>query len=478
MEGPLKNSDTRLLQCFKREMGFSSPRVFSRRVAASQALVKQIDSYGKLTGHRGCVNTIEFNSTGELLVSGSDDRQIMLWDWARLKLEFSYASGHLDNIFQARIMPFTDDRKIVSSSADCQVRFSQLSDNGSVDTKRLSRHQGRVHRLAVEPGSPYVFYSCGEDGFVQHYDLRSNSANKLLYCSSLTENSRPLSSIGLNSIVIDPRNPNYFAVGGADVYARVYDIRKPLENATTKAGTPVDIFCARHLVGTHEAHITALAYSGTSELLVSYNDELIYLFQKDMGLGQNPLSLSSEETNKVADAQAYSGHRNSQTVKGVNFFGPNDEYVLSGSDCGHIFIWKKKGGELVRMMVGDRHIVNQLEAHPTVPVLASCGLDKTIKLWSPSSNVVSPLPDNVEEIMEDNKQGREDRSQVTFTPDVIMHVLRLHRRQARVYIERRHNREEMESDDDSDDQGEAFVLGFSDGDPSDEGGNSRECNIS
>jgi WD repeat-containing protein 42A len=22
--------------------------------------------------------------------------------------------------------------------------------------------------LAVEPGSPYIFYSCGEDGLVQH----------------------------------------------------------------------------------------------------------------------------------------------------------------------------------------------------------------------------------------------------------------------------------------------------------------------
>ncbi|KAK4440786.1 DDB1- and CUL4-associated factor 8 [Sesamum alatum] len=477
MEEVFKNSDNGLLEFFKREMGFCSPRIFSRRMSASETLIKQIDLYGKLTGHQGCVNTVEFNSTGELLVSGSDDRQIMLWDWAARKLKFSYPSGHLDNIFQARIMPFTDDRKIVTSSADCQVRLSQVLENGSVETKRLSKHQGRVHRLAVEPGSPYVFYSCGEDGFVQHYDLRSNSATKLFYCSSIGENNRSSSSIGLNSIVIDPRNPNYFAVGGADVYARVYDIRNYEVNASTKAGSPVDTFCARHLIGTHDAHITALAYSRTSELLISYNDELIYLFQKNMGLGPHPSSSPSEDLHKLADAQVYSGHRNSQTVKGVNFFGPNDDYILSGSDCGHIFIWKKKGGELVRLMVGDRHIVNQLEPHPTIPLLASCGIEKTIKLWSPSSNAVSPLPDNVQEIMEANRQGREDHSRVTLTPDVIMHVLRLHRRQARVYIERRYNREDVESDND-DDEGESYVLGFSDGGPSEEGGNSRECNIS
>ncbi|KAL0436486.1 UNVERIFIED_CONTAM: DDB1- and CUL4-associated factor 8 [Sesamum radiatum] len=407
MEGVFKNSDNGLLEFFKREVGFCSPRIFSRRMSASEVLllfpspralvvdplmkklslasptlIKKIDLYGKLTGHQGCVNTVEFNSTGELLVSGSDDRQIMLWDWAARKLKFSYPSGHLDNIFQARIMPFTDDRKIVTSSADCQVIWPQVLENGSVETKRLSKHQGRVHRLAVEPGSPYVFYSCGEDGFVQHYDLRSNSATKLFYCSSIGENSRSSSSIGLNSIVIDPRNPNYFAVGGADVYARVYDIRNYEVNASTKAGSPVDTFCARHLIGTHDAHITALAYSRTSELLISYNDELIYLFQKNMGLGPHPTSSPSEDLHKLAEAQVYSGHRNSQTVKGVNFFGPNDDYILSGSDCGHIFIWKKKDGELVRLMVGDRHIVNQLEPHPTIPILASCGIEKTIKLWA------------------------------------------------------------------------------------------------
>ncbi|XP_023754036.1 uncharacterized protein LOC111902439 isoform X3 [Lactuca sativa] len=33
------------------------------------------------------------------------------------------AAGHVDNIFQARIMPFTDDRTIVTSAADGQGRW-------------------------------------------------------------------------------------------------------------------------------------------------------------------------------------------------------------------------------------------------------------------------------------------------------------------------------------------------------------------
>ena len=46
----------------------------------------------------------------------------------------------------------------------------------------------------------------------------------------------------------------------------------------------------------------------------------------------------------------YAGHRNSQTVKGVNFMGWSDEWVVSGSDCGHVFIWDKKTGRLGAMV--------------------------------------------------------------------------------------------------------------------------------
>ena len=40
-------------------------------------------------------------------------------------------------------------------------------------------------------------------------------------------------------------------------------------------------------------------------------------------------------------------------VKGVNFFGLQSEYVVSGSDCGHIFLWDKNTEEIVQFMDGD-----------------------------------------------------------------------------------------------------------------------------
>ncbi|KAI7994847.1 DDB1- and CUL4-associated factor 8 [Camellia lanceoleosa] len=140
-----------------------------------------------------------------------------------------------------------------------------------------------------------------------------------------------------SNIVIDPRNPNYFAVRDSDEYARVYDTRKYQLDAR-----PVNTFCPRHLIETHDVHITGLAYSHSSELLVSYNDELIYLFQKNMGIGISPLLIPHEDLQKLEEPLAYEGHRNSHTIKGVSFFGPHDEYVMSGSDCGRVYIYGRR----------------------------------------------------------------------------------------------------------------------------------------
>ncbi len=57
----------------------------------------------------------------------------------------------------------------------------------------------------------------------------------------------------------------------------------------------------------------------------------------------------------------YTGHCNVKTVKDANFFGLQDEYVVSGSDGGHLFIWDKKTSELVNILEGDNEVVNVIQ---------------------------------------------------------------------------------------------------------------------
>lgn len=79
-----------------------------------------------------------------------------------------------------------------------------------------------------------------------------------------------------------------------------------------------------------------------AEILASYNDYHIFLFR----------NCPDEKVASVPLAQ-YQGHRNNQTVKGVNFYGPHSEYVVSGSDCGRVFFWEKDSQRIVHSVMGD-----------------------------------------------------------------------------------------------------------------------------
>lgn len=41
-------------------------------------------------------------------------------------------------------------------------------------------------------------------------------------------------------------------------------------------------------------------------------------------------------------------------VKGVNFYGPRSDYVVSGSECGYIFVWDKKTEAIVQRKHADK----------------------------------------------------------------------------------------------------------------------------
>ncbi|CAN9315355.1 unnamed protein product [Alternaria alternata] len=89
----------------------------------------------------------------------------------------------------------------------------------------------------------------------------------------------------------------------------------------------------------------------------------------------------------VPHTRVYTGHCNVKTVKDVNYFGLQDEYVVSGSDSGHVFIWDRKTAELVNILEGDGEVVNVVQGHPYEPTMAVSGIDHTIKIFSPDAHL-------------------------------------------------------------------------------------------
>lgn len=65
-----------------------------------------------------------------------------------------------------------------------QVRAAFIAEDGQTETKKLAKHNGRAHKLALEADQPQCFLSSGEDGAVLSFDLRTRKCTKLLVCKT------------------------------------------------------------------------------------------------------------------------------------------------------------------------------------------------------------------------------------------------------------------------------------------------------
>ena len=80
---------------------------YTRHSMAQLNFVRRFEMSHVLKGHSGCVNSIHFNDGGSLLASGSDDLKIFIWDWEKRKKAYSFKSGHTQNVFQSKFLPFS-----------------------------------------------------------------------------------------------------------------------------------------------------------------------------------------------------------------------------------------------------------------------------------------------------------------------------------------------------------------------------------
>jgi len=257
----------------------------------------------------------------------------------------------------------------------------------------------------------------------------------------------------LYTVFAHPTITNEFAIGGKDHFVRIYDKRKIQED-----GDPMKKYCPHHLINSDvRANVTCLVYNyNGTELLASYNDEDIYSFDTTHSDGAEFI-------------HRYKGHRNNATVKGVNYFGPKSEFIVSGSDCGNIYLWEHNSEAVIQFMPGDEGgVVNCLEPHPNIPVLATSGLDDDIKIWVPSCEKAPKLGGLRATVRANRKERDHERHREPDTIDGQMLWFLMHhlRRSAR-----RRGREE----------GQTYEQASSDeesGADSDDSDNMRQCSPS
>ncbi|PWZ06540.1 WD and tetratricopeptide repeats protein 1 [Zea mays] len=314
-------------------------RDIKKKVQFHSSLVQKLALEKEMEGHVGCVNAIAWNSSGSLLVSGSDDTRdivswilslkggivINIWNYNNRELVHDIDTGHSANIFCTKFVPETCDEVVVSGAGDAEVRVFNMSRLSGRRPREISMeptavyqcHSRRVKKLAVEVGNPNAVWSASEDGTLRQHDFRecsscprAGSANQ--ECRNVLLDLRcgakksladlPKHPLALKSCDISSVCSHQILVGGSDAFARLYDRRMlpPLSSCQTKRKPPpcVKMFCPLHLADSKKtySHLTHVAFSPNGkEVLLSYSGEHVYLFDVD------PDGMSSRYTADYVD---------------------------------------------------------------------------------------------------------------------------------------------------------------------------------
>ncbi|XP_075551890.1 WD and tetratricopeptide repeats 1 [Dermacentor variabilis] len=360
-----------------------------RKLQVTEELVARLGLEAELEGHAGCVNCLEWNQKGEILASGSDDVQIMLWDPFRHRRLHTIPSGHHGNIFSIKFLPYSGDSLMASGAADFKIRVHDI--HARETTMVCSCHTSRVKRLATAASVPFVFWSAAEDGVILQFDYRTPhqctaDANHVLVNLGyhLGRN------VEAKCIAVNQLQPHLVAVGANDSYIRLYDRRminttkltrfnsssKPDVESDNLPPGCVTYFAAGHLplkyprkrYRTLASTYVAFSPDG-SELLANLGGEQIYLF-----------NINHPRQPKSFDLQSFTSSLHSN--------GLCKNLAEGGSSPANGFSTHKNG--ISNGMVSNGMKQNGIVASTDAPPVSSS------TKWGPANS--KPLPPHVEAI--------------------------------------------------------------------------------
>ncbi|XP_072504833.1 DDB1- and CUL4-associated factor 6 isoform X7 [Notamacropus eugenii] len=282
----------------KRSLGLEDPSRLRSRYLGRREFIQRLKLEATLNVHDGCVNTICWNDTGEYILSGSDDTNLVISNPYSRKVLTTIRSGHRANIFSAKFLPCTNDKQIVSCSGDGVIFYTNVDQDAETNRQcQFTCHYGTTYEIMTVPNDPYTFLSCGEDGTVRWFDTRIKTSCTKEDCKDdILINCRRAAT----SVAICPPIPYYLAVGCSDSSVRIYDRRMLGTRATGNyAGRGTTGMVARFVpphLNNKSCRVTSLCYSEDGqEILVSYSSDYIYLFDPKDDTARELKTPSSEE---------------------------------------------------------------------------------------------------------------------------------------------------------------------------------------
>ena len=212
-------------------------------------------------GHSGSVNSVAISPDGQILVSGSDDNTITIWDLSTGQ-ELRTLTGHSDSVNSVVISP--DGQTVVSGSSDKTIKIWQLSTGQEL---RTLEGDGLINSLAISPDGQILVSSSHTVVRSDYFDWKSytvvrgndyNTINKIkIWQLSTGQELRTLKGDCLiNSLAISPDGQTL--VSGGDDTITIWDLSTGQELGTLTE---------------HSDEVKSVAISPDGQTLVSGGDD-------------------------------------------------------------------------------------------------------------------------------------------------------------------------------------------------------------
>ncbi|WVQ74624.1 hypothetical protein IAR50_004225 [Cryptococcus sp. DSM 104548] len=87
--------------------------------------------------------------------------------------------------------------------------------------------------------------------------------------------------------------------------------------------------------------------------------------------------------------RGHSGHIQTKFLIRSCYGGKKDQFVLSGSEDGHVYVWHGSSAQPTEVLAGHTSSVNSVAWNPVASrrIFASCSDDKTVRIWQPPVDI-------------------------------------------------------------------------------------------
>eukprot|EP00029_Vermamoeba_vermiformis_P006024 TRINITY_DN2253_c0_g1_i1.p1 TRINITY_DN2253_c0_g1~~TRINITY_DN2253_c0_g1_i1.p1 ORF type:complete len:649 (+),score=104.79 TRINITY_DN2253_c0_g1_i1:386-2332(+) len=122
-------------------------------------------------------------------------------------------------------------------------------------------------------------------------------------------------------------------------------------------------------------------------------------------LGINNSITQELESCETRYAMKFIGHKNMVTMKNAEFLGPHQEFIISGSDDGKIFIWSAATGKIVNVLDSGDNEMTRVCPRPHDLMIASTELfNKKVRLWRAVGDNTNVNMNEIEQLAKKNME--------------------------------------------------------------------------